>query len=360
MPVSLEAFATEDPGEVGIATTSTPSFASALEQEEEEAADGGDDTTSTTPTANNHTTPITTTTTNIRQGTISSARFNILCTMVGGGCLSLPFGFQKTGNALMGPICLLVTACITDYCFRIIVTGTRQLHPVNRHTTRIGHDSFEGLTGAAFGPKGYQLAKHLVTAMCFFGAVGYAVLLRDMLEPIATAIANRMDGHHDGHTNHTIVPGNGTHANGTLTYTMMESTVRHMLENHTNDDYAHYLEDNEGSSSPNTNSGPSLISNLVMLTVILLITPVCTLQNLSSLEQLGAASMSSILILGGCIVYRSVQCNMGHHPYHDGGGDSTMWMMEEDAPVWPAFQLFPESWKDVLGTYANDCRLYVS
>jgi len=35
-----------------------------------------------------------------RQGSIASTRFNILSTMVGGGSLSLPLAFQKSGNAL--------------------------------------------------------------------------------------------------------------------------------------------------------------------------------------------------------------------------------------------------------------------
>jgi hypothetical protein len=38
-----------------------------------------------------------------RRGTIFSARFNIWSTMVGGGSLSLPLAFAKTGNALVAP-----------------------------------------------------------------------------------------------------------------------------------------------------------------------------------------------------------------------------------------------------------------
>jgi len=54
-----------------------------------------------------------------RLGTTSSARFNILSTMVGGGSLSLPLAFQKSGNALLGPFMLLLVAVITEFCFRI-------------------------------------------------------------------------------------------------------------------------------------------------------------------------------------------------------------------------------------------------
>ena len=58
---------------------------------------------------------------NVRVGSISSARFNILSTMVGGGCLSLPLAFQQSGNALVGPLLLVVIALITDFCFRLLL-----------------------------------------------------------------------------------------------------------------------------------------------------------------------------------------------------------------------------------------------
>lgn len=298
----------------------------------------------------------------LRQGTISSARFNILCTMVGGGCLSLPFGFQKTGNALFAPFLLLITALITEYCFRIIVTSTRRLSPVNGNTSVIGTDSFESMASAAFGSHGFLFAKHLVTAMCFFGAVGYAVLLRDMLQPISDALANQYENRHDHHGNGTIpdgggngtIPddgGNGTDIiNGTsmmLMTSMYDTTMRLLLEDET------IFQTQDEEAAADTSAGPTFFSNLTMLTVILLITPVCTLKNLSSLEKLGAASMSSILILGGCIVYRSLQCNMGHY-----SGDNYM-TMYEDAPIFPAFKLFPDSWKDVLDAFPLFVSCYV-
>jgi amino acid permease len=246
----------------------------------------------------------------LRQGSISSARFNILCTMVGGGCLSLPMAFQKTGNGFLGPFVLVVTAAITEYCFRIIIAATRRLSPVRESTTVIGKDSFETMASAAFGSQGFLFAKWLVTAMCFFGAVGYAVLLRDMLAPITDAIT-----HHNHHHNATLG-----------SWWVNEWGVE------------------EGSEG---GGGPTLASNLTMLTVILIITPVCTLKNLSSLEKLGAASMSSILILGAVIVFRSLQCNLGHpHESFDGH-------------VWPAFKLWPDSAKDVLDAFPLFVSCYV-
>jgi hypothetical protein len=56
-------------------------------------------------------------------------------------------------------------------------------------------------------------------------------------------------------------------------------------------------------------SGPSLPNNLTMLAVVLAMTPLCTLKTLTSLQRFGAASMLSVLVLGGCVLYRSLQCN---------------------------------------------------
>lgn len=208
----------------------------------------------------------------VRIGTISSARFNILSTMVGGGCLSLPLAFQQSGNALVGPVMLLVTALITDFCFRLLVGSSVHLHPP--HSTRPGKDSFESVSSVAFGAGAYIFSMGLVVLMCFFGAVGYSVLLRDMMDPINHAIA------------------------------------------------------------PHTISSAWLHKNFTMFLVILLVTPFCTLRHLTALKDCGAASMISVLILGSCIVFRSVECNL--KPDDDG------------KPWYTYLTFFPESCRELL------------
>ena len=106
----------------------------------------------------------------IRIGSISSARFNILSTMVGGGCLSLPMAFQQSGNALCGPIMLLITGFITDFCFRTLVATALKINggqPPNPN--RSGKDTYESITQIAFGNSGYIFSMTLVVMMCFFG-----------------------------------------------------------------------------------------------------------------------------------------------------------------------------------------------
>jgi amino acid permease len=206
----------------------------------------------------------------VRIGTISSARFNILSTMVGGGCLSLPLAFQQSGNALMGPLVLLITALITDFCFRLLVSSSGYLHPPDPR--RPGKDTFESITSVAFGAKAYVFSMGLVVLMCFFGAVGYSVLLRDMMEPLNDTVAP----HHLSHWFH---------------------------------------------------------KNFTMFLVILLVTPFCTLRHLTALKDCGAASMTSVLILGSCIVFRSVECNLNS---------------DDGVPWYKYLTFFPDSWRELL------------
>ena len=188
-----------------------------------------------------------------RQGTIASARFNVLATMVGGGSLSLPLAFQKTGNALLAPLLLILVAAITEFCFRIHVGSARISNPVSDLASQRGTDSFESVAHLAFGKRANVFSMALVTAMCFFGTVGYAVLLRDMLMPITD-----------------------------------------------------WVWQNDASTS-----GPTFHNNLTMIIVVLIVTPLCGLKTLTALKRFGAASMFSVLILGAIILYRSVQCNLG-------------------------------------------------
>jgi amino acid permease len=220
--------------------------------------------------------------------------------MVGGGSLSLPMAFQKTGNGLLAPLLLVAIAIITDFCFRIHVRSARILSPVSRQK---GKDAFESVTAAAFGSNARWLGMILVCSMCFFGTVGYAVLLRDMLQPITNSI--------------------------------WRSTSRQ--------------------------SGPTAHNNLTMLMVVFVVTPLCAIKNLTALEKFGALSMCSILILGSCIVYRSVQCNLGLGMYHPETEFMTLLLQQfknatdDESTVaqndWPSFQLFPDSWTNVLDAF---------
>jgi len=113
----------------------------------------------------------------------------------------------------------------------------------------------ESIADAAFGKSALALTTWLVAAVCFFAIVGYAVLLRDLLEPVTD-----------------------------------------------------FIFDNPASDLADT-EGPTLKENATMVTVVLIMTPFCTLKTLTALRAVGAASMCAILVLGICVTYRSIQCN---------------------------------------------------
>ena len=201
-----------------------------------------------------------------RQGTISSARFNLLSSMVGGGSLSLPLAFRQTGNMFMAPLLLIITSIVAQQSIYFLIKAgiystERQsadggiITDTNNYTSnRKGTASYEIMASKAFGSKARVLSSTLVSACCFFGTVGYAVLLRDMLEPLVDSLVSPPEG---------------------------------------------------------TGGGPTLARNIAMLTVILLVSPLCSMKNLTALKNVGAASMAAVLTVGLCVTYRSIECQLG-------------------------------------------------
>mmetsp|Transcript_27201 Transcript_27201/g.56661 ORF Transcript_27201/g.56661 Transcript_27201/m.56661 type:complete len:576 (+) Transcript_27201:217-1944(+) len=216
---------------------------------------------------------------NKRTGTISSARFNILSSMVGGGSLSLPLAFHQTGNLLVAPILLVVGSVLAQQSILFLVkagvystenrerggaTGnntdgeigmaTAAPRQSNAANNEKGTASYENVASQAFGPNARIFSMALVCACCFFATVGYAVLLRDMLEPIVDSIVKPPEG---------------------------------------------------------MGGGPTLARNAAMLVVVLCISPLTTWKNLTALRNVGAASMASVLTVGLCVAYRSIECQLG-------------------------------------------------
>lgn len=338
-----------------------------------------------------------------RRGTISSARFNILSTMVGGGCLSLPLAFKQSGNALVGPVMLIVTGIITDFCFRLLVASANHLEKINnanssstssderrgrRHEPNRedpsyspppGKDTFESVTSEAFGQKAYVFSMALVVLMCFFGAVGYSVLLRDMMEPINDTLVHHL---WNRHSHNGTSSNNNNSTTPTSTSWILNSDDYDKFEKDKGDVVAMFFEANDASDSHGqswTSTKPSFFDvvpgflnafendadeagdgetkhieqqqtwlqmNLTLFIVILLVTPFCTLRSLTALKNCGAASMTSVLILGSCIVFRSIQCNVKGS---DGSGGQIQ-------PWYTYLTYFPSSWRELL----NAVPLYIS
>ena len=231
---------------------------------------------------------------NQRQGTISSARFNLLSSMVGGGSLSLPLAFHQTGNMFMAPILLVITSVLAQQSIYFLVKAgiysTERNMSGNHNDDQLdnnkkGTASYENMASQAFGAQARVLSSSLVSACCFFGTVGYAVLLRDMLEPLVDSVIEPPEG---------------------------------------------------------TGGGPTLPRNLAMMTVILIVSPLCAMKNLTALKNVGAASMASVATVGLCIMYRSIECQLGFAEQHDTGNSENKENSES------SMQTFPSSTKMLL------------
>jgi amino acid permease len=57
--------------------------------------------------------------------------------------------------------------------------------------------------------------------------------------------------------------------------------------------------------------GPTFARNASMLLVVLCISPLTTWRDMTALQNVGAASMASVLIVGLCVAYRSIECQLG-------------------------------------------------
>ena len=234
---------------------------------------------------------------NKRLGTISSARMNLLSSMVGGGCLSLPLAFHQTGNLFVGPIILIVTGALAQQSILFLIKASvhsttsgetvRLNIPSSRRNdiidNRKGVASYETVACQAFGPNARIFAMTLVCVCCYFAAVGYAVLLRDMLEPIVDAIVKPPEG---------------------------------------------------------VGGGPTVARNSAMLLIVLCISPLTTWRNLTALKDVGAASMMSVFTVGLCVAYRSIECHMGFN--------SPKSEVPSNEPADDSMRAFPPSTKELL------------
>jgi len=191
-----------------------------------------------------------------RQGTITSASFNLLSSMVGGGSLSLPLAFLQAGNLFMAPVILVTTNILAQRSIYLLVKAGVYSSPNSNSDgyhliSRKGNSKYEGMAFEAFGSKARLFSMVLVCTCCFFATIGYAVLLRDMLEPIIDAVVPPPEG---------------------------------------------------------AGGGPTLARNGAMVIVVLCITPLTTWKNLTALKNVGMASMAAVLTVGVCVAYRSIEC----------------------------------------------------
>uniref|UniRef100_A0A7S4AYE5 Amino acid transporter transmembrane domain-containing protein n=1 Tax=Pseudo-nitzschia australis TaxID=44445 RepID=A0A7S4AYE5_9STRA len=114
-----------------------------------------------------------------RKSTIVVASFNLTATIMGGGILSIPFAFSKTG-ILLGPLLMLVAAIATERCMYLICLCSRQT----------GAKTFGEVAAVAFGKKMEYFIAGLLCVFLMFAIIGYMVLAKDIWMSIISVIGN--------------------------------------------------------------------------------------------------------------------------------------------------------------------------
>lgn len=248
------------------------------------------------------------------RGTKSSAYFNLLSSMVGGGCLSLPLSYALSGNLLCGPFLTIFIAVTSYFSMMCLIDSSRLAFGAGAAVSSIGDrkPSYESIAHAAYGSRLKNCTMILVILLCIFSTIAYAVLLRDMLEPFA----------------HYMFPPKTSDDNNN-----MLTSVFSVLTNNSNTTGT-----GTSDNSNNIQHHVSHIENAFMWIVIILASPLCTLRNLTALRHVGAASMISILVLTLCVVYRSYQCNFTTSEYHSNRLGS----------VRDFLRFYPQSFSDLL------------
>ena len=118
-------------------------------------------------------------------------------------------------------------------------------------------ESFEEVARYAFGERGKKLTMFLVFLTTYIAVMAYAILLRDLASPLAERLFNGGDE-----------------------FTMVEQ-------------------------------------NICMIILVLLVTPLMFLKNMTSLKPVAMVSMTTITALTVCIAIRSYQCNFGDENDND-------------------------------------------
>jgi len=113
-----------------------------------------------------------------KEGTVKSSIFNLVSTIIGGGVLSLPYAFRETGMVL-GSLILIFVALMSTYSAILLVACGR------RSKAR----SYDEIAWAAFQPHGHKaklFVSLMVFVLCCLAAIGYVILLGDLLQPVAS------------------------------------------------------------------------------------------------------------------------------------------------------------------------------
>lgn len=106
---------------------------------------------------------------------LPNAIFNLVCIMVGGGMLALPYAFRVCG-IFVGVVVLIISGLASAFTIDMLISCSRA----------DGSDSYEGVVANALGFRAQQFSGLLMFVLTFMCCVAYLVLVADLLSPIVS------------------------------------------------------------------------------------------------------------------------------------------------------------------------------
>jgi len=114
-----------------------------------------------------------------RKSTIMVAGFNLTASIMGGGVLSIPFAFSKTGIVL-GSLLMVVAAITTERSMYLLCLCARMT----------GAKSFGEVGEVAFGKKMEYFISCILCVFLCFAIIGYMVLAKDIWTSVISVIGH--------------------------------------------------------------------------------------------------------------------------------------------------------------------------
>ena len=300
----------------------------------------------------------------------------------------MPYAFARSGNALVGPLLLLLVAAVTEFSFHVLIwqmttttTSRDQKQPQPRHSTgegpavdqenaspnpfdgveeggRLdepllsvvneetndendtndglvdppsscdettldvcrGQDSFPQIVGRAFGRRGQALATGLIALFCFCTTVGYGVLWRDLVHVSRTSPPTRTTGDDD---QQYYYDSQYDDEPAFLGFLSDKNNIKWHLDDNDGDHHHHLPLD-----------ARHLVPWLFMVVVV---TPLCAVPTVTSLQHVGAVSMACLTLLATCLVIQTLICLLTTTPAmnDDDNNKDTLHPWRDHFSLWP-------------------------
>jgi amino acid permease len=199
----------------------------------------------------------------LRRSSLFVATFNMVATIIGGGILSIPLSFQKTGLVL-GTILTILAAVTTAFSLYILCSCSR----------RSGASSYGGVARVAFGPGLELFTTVLLFVFLAFVSVAYMVLVKNIWTPIVMTAARHFS--------------NNPYSAAIASESDNTATPVHDADVHNN------LQDWE---------------NAVLLGILVLVSPFLLKRDLHALRHNCYVGFVSITILCVAMIYRAYERN---------------------------------------------------